>query len=156
MTIVTDAIAADIATLTRLVAVPTGALGYGTDLSCVSDISETLVEVDAFSSLGIAQALLRRLGTPRGRLADDLSYGLDLRGYCNRAVPASELRDLAGQVRGECAKDDRVYDATVTVTSPDTSSLTVSIVVQPADPDLEPFSLTLAVESGQILLEAVG
>lgn len=151
--IVLDAIAADIATLVSLVPTPVEPFGFGTDLSCVSDISETLDEVDPFSALGIAQAVARRLCTARGTLPDDEEYGLDVRGYLNRGVPTIELRDFAGQIRLEVLKDDRVEDAQVEVTSPESTSLTVSIHLTPYDYSVQPFSLTLAVTSSAVLLE---
>lgn len=153
--IVFDSIAADLAELTRIVPVPTPPLGYGNDLSCVEDVTEALDEVDPFSPVAIGEALLRRLTTPRGQLPDDPDYGFDIRGYCNRGVPTGELRELAGQIRSEVSKDDRVEDASVTVTVPDLSTMSVRIEVTPADPLLDPFSLTFAVVSGQLLLEAL-
>lgn len=153
--IVLDAIAADLAELTRIVPVPTGPLGYGRDLSCVDDVTEALDEVDPFSPAAIGEALLRRLTTPRGGLSDDADYGLDVRSCCNRGVPASELRELAGQIRSEATKDDRVEDASVTVTLPSLNAMSIRILVTPADPLLDPFSLTFAVVSGQLLLEAL-
>lgn len=153
--LVLDSIAADTAELTRLVPVPTGSLGYGTDLSCVEDLTEDLAEVDPFSPLAIGEALLRRLSTPRGQLPDDPEYGLDLRGYCNRGVPTGEIREVAGQVRSEVTKDDRVEDVSVVVTVPSLKTMSVRIDVTPADPLLDPFTLTFAVTSGQLLLEAI-
>jgi hypothetical protein len=153
--LVLDAIAASTAELTRLVPVPTGPLGYGTDLSCVEDVTEDLAEVDPFSPQAIGEALLRRLTTPRGQLPDDPNYGMDLRGYCNRGVPTGELREIAGQIRSEVTKDDRVEDVSVVVTVPALNAMSVRIDVTPADPSLDPFTLTFAVTSGQLLLEAI-
>lgn len=153
--LVLDAIAASTAELTRLVPVPTGALGYGADLSCVEDLTDDLAEVDPFSPQAIGEALLRRLTTPRGQLPDDPNYGLDIRGYCNRGVPTGELREIAGQIRSEASKDDRIEDVSVTVTVPALNSMSVRINVTPADPSLDPFTLTFAVTSGQLLLEAI-
>ena len=153
--IVLDSIAADIAELTRVVPVPTAPLGYGVDLSCVDDLTEDLAEVDPFSPVAIGEALLRRLTTPRGQLPDDPDYGFDIRGYCNRGVPVGELRSLAGQIRSEVTKDDRVEDATVTVTIPSLNSMTVAILVTPADPTLDTFTLTFSVQSGEATLQAI-
>jgi phage baseplate assembly protein W len=154
--IVTDALAADLITLERVVDAPTGPLGYGTDLSCVSDITEALDEVDAGSTLGIAQAVLRRLSTPRGGLVDDPDYGLDVRGMLNRATDAAAIRDLQGQVRNEVSKDDRVdaVDAVVSVTFAPTT-LRVALTITPADVELDPFTMTVAVTSTAVLLEAL-
>jgi len=151
---VLEFIAAETAALTRLVPVPTGELGYGRDLSCVTDITETLEEVDPFSVQGLGEALLRRLITPRGSLPDDADYGIDIRGYCNRALTRQDLLALEGEIRAELAKDDRVAQVQPTVTwaSP---SLNVKVMVEPAIPGMRPFALTLAAENGAVLLAEV-
>jgi hypothetical protein len=151
MTVQED-IAAEIATLEREVPVPVGALGYGTDLSCVTDVTEKLDEVDPNSVEGIQQGLIRRATTPRGSLPDDLNYGLNLRGYLNRGVTTQELRDLATQLRNEWRKDDRVIDVAVQVTSSRTA-IRVQAQVTPADPTLEPFALVFAVTADGVELE---
>lgn len=153
MTILLDAIAAETATLVRLVPTPVEPFGYGRDLSCVSDLTETMDEVDPFSAVGIAQALARRFQTARGSLPDDADYGLDLRAFLNRATDADEIRDLSGQAKLEAMKDDRVARVEVSVTMLADSSLNVGIYIEPADPNVEPFDLTLAVTSGEILLQ---
>lgn len=156
VTILLDTIAAETAQLQRLVPVPVAPFGYGVDLSCVSDLTPTMAEVDAFSPLGVAQACARRLQTQRGTLADDLAYGLDVRGMLNTGVTASELRDMQGQIRSELLKDDRIADLAASVSMPSTNALTVQIRITPADPNASSFSFTLAVTSAQVILEAIG
>lgn len=153
--IVLSAIAAETALLERLVQVPTEALGYGVDLSCVSDISVTLDEVDPTSTQAIREALLRRLTTPRGGLQDDPDYGFDVRGLCNRGLTQSQLVDLSTQVRNEVTKDDRVDSATVTVTTPSPNALRLAVVITPVDPSIGIFTLTFAVTDGEVLAEAL-
>lgn len=156
MTVVTDAIAADLATLERVVDAPVGELGYGTDLSCVTDVTDDLAEVDPNSTTAIAESLLRRYSTPRGGLPDDPDYGCDVRGFANRGVTVAELRDLGGAARNEARKDDRVEDAEVIATSSQNGSvLAVSGKITPADPALGTFSFTFAVTGGQALLETI-
>lgn len=151
--IVLNAIAAELATLERLVPTPEEPFGYGRDLSCVDDITETLEEVDPDSPLGVAQAIARRLTTTKGTLPDEPDYGLNLRDFLNAGVPASDLAGLAGRIKLEVLKDDRVEDATVTVSIPDARSLSVSIQLTLYDPALQPFSLTLALTDSETLLE---
>lgn len=155
--IVLDIIATETAKLARLEPTPLEPFGYGVDTSGVTDVTDTLDEVDAYSPLAIAQALLRRLITPRGTLPDDRDYGLDLRGYVNRGSTLNEIRDLESMTRGEVLKDDRVDDARVTVTLPSPlTRLRVAIQVTPVDPRTGgPFSLTLAVTSSEAIVEAV-
>jgi hypothetical protein len=152
-----DAQLAELAERGRLVPQPGAELGYGSDLSCVSDLTEDLAEVDPLSLRAIGEAAIRRLTTPRGSLPDDRDYGLDVRRYCNRATGAPELRELAGRCALELAKDDRIDSATVTATQdPLSYSLTLSVVISPASPTLNPFTLTFAVTSGSAVLEALG
>lgn len=158
MTIVHDSIAAQIAELVRLVPTPAAPFGYGRDLSCREDITPTHDEVDPFSQEAITDATIRRLSTARGSLVeDDPDYGLDLRGMLNRGVRTREIDELAGAVRNEVTKDDRVESATVSVGFPSTDlrTLRVQITITPVDPLLGPFRLVLAVTSADVLLEAM-
>lgn len=151
--IVQAAIAADIASLERVVQVQTGPLGYGVDLSCVGDISDTLDEVDAFSPKAIGEALLRRLTTPRGALQDDPDYGLDIRGMLNRGTTVSDLSALQGRIRMEVTKDDRVSGAAVTVVMPAYDELRIAVRVTPENSD-QSFTLTYTMVDGQLSLES--
>lgn len=155
MTIVHDTIAAELALLTREVQTPTEPFGYGVDLSCVEELDENLAEVDPNSKLAIGQALVRRLITPRGRLDDDGNYGEDIRSYCNRGVTLADLRDIGARVQGECLKDDRVESCTALATwNASTQRLAISVQVVAVDPAIGLFSLTIAVQNGQAMLEA--
>jgi hypothetical protein len=157
MTIVHDVIAAELATLARATAAPVGPLGYGRDLSCVSDLANDLAEVDPASPVAIVEACLRRLTCPRGGLIDDPDYGLDLRAYCNRGVTITELRALDGAIRTELKKDDRVsdVDAAVSTTTLTDAALRVTVRITAADPDLEPFAFVFAVTDASALLESI-
>jgi hypothetical protein len=152
--IVLDAIAADLATLTREVPTPAEPFGYGTDLRCTTDVTANLDEVDPFSPVAIVEALIRRLTTPRGRLPDDPEYGLDVTAMVNRGITQSELRDIQTQIRNESSKDDRVDDVAVTVTMLAYNSARIQMMIAPADAQ-RPFSATLAVTDGQLLMEAL-
>lgn len=159
--IVLDAIAAEVAKLTRVVDPPSGPLGWGTDLSCAEDLTEEMDEVGGLDARVLAEAIVRRLTTPRGSLPDvraadfrDMNYGLDLSSYLNRGVTADEIRGLAAIVRSELTKDDRISGVTVTVTpSPNGSSLAIDLLVTPRDPGIDPFSLVLSVTSSSVLVE---
>lgn len=147
MTVVDDVIAAEIAKLQKIVPTPVEPFGYGTDLSCVTDLTETMDEVDPSSVIGIGQAQLRRLTTPRGTLSDDRAYGLDVGGYLNRGTSAADISSAQGEIRQECLKDDRISDAVVTVVFAN-SGLSVSIVNTPVSPGLKAFTLTFAIPPG--------
>ncbi len=151
-----EAIDSYLAELEREVDTPVEPFGYGTDLSCDSDLREDMGDVAGDTTLALAQALVRRLDCPRGSLPDDPDYGIDVRSYCNRGIAANEVRALAGQIRAELAKDDRVDTLTVTVKPSSTgSTLIVEVFVTPVDARLGGFALTLAVSSAELLIEEI-
>lgn len=87
-------------------------MDYGTDFDGVDDIHPSLREVSG--QLAVAQAVARRLMTPRGGLFYDRSYGFDVRAYLNAAAPP--IGEIVSGVEGEAEKDERVARATATVT----------------------------------------
>lgn len=131
-------------------------LGFGRDLSCVGDVTPSLAEVEPYSPIGIGEATIRRLTTPRGTLPDDPDYGFDVRAYCNRGVSRQDLRDLGGLARAEATKDDRIEDVTVTLTEPARGELVVYVRITPANPAVESFALTFRVTSGAAVLMELG
>lgn len=150
------ALATNLATLTRVVNPSTDALRYGLDLSCVSDLSPTLAEVDPASPSAIVEAVIRRFTTPRGALEDDQDYGQDVRAACNRGVTARDLRALSGVLRGEAQKDDRVALANVTLQAAVNSrELSIQVFITPADPRLQDFAFTFAVTDSQVLMVTI-
>jgi hypothetical protein len=154
--LVQTSIAEQLATLAPVVDTPVAPLGYGVDLSCVTDLAEDLPEVDCMSNQAIAEALIRRLITPRGALPDDPDYGFDLRGLLNRGVTLAELRAVTGQARSEVRKDDRVLDAKVSASfTLQNSTLSVSIEVTPADVDNNTFSFTFALTDTTVAIEVI-
>lgn len=153
--VVRDAIAAELALVERVMPAPVEPLGYGSDISCASDLHDDMREVSGILALG--EALVRRLDCPRGALPDDRSYGIALSEYLNRGTGAAELREVGAKIRGELAKDDRVASVRVTVTpSPDGGTFAVQIRVTPIDAALGPFRLVLAVTSAGVVLEEIG
>lgn len=149
-------IARDLATLTRVTDFPVAPFAYGSDIRGTFDLDPTMREVSATSTLALAEALVRRLDTPRGSLPDDRNYGIDLRSYCNRGTTAADLRSLGGQVKSELSKDDRVDTVTVVVTPSLTgSSLALTIAVRPIDASIGPFTLTLSASDVGVLLEEI-
>jgi hypothetical protein len=148
------AIDAELGLLERIVVTPREPFGYGTDVSLASDLSVTLELVDAFGTRGLAEAILRRLDCPRGALVDNADYGIDVRSFCNRGMTKAEIDALAGQVRAEVEKDDRIDRAFVKVTpTPTGDELTIEIIATPADARAGRFTLILAATPAEILLE---
>jgi hypothetical protein len=154
---VRDAIAEGLAALTPVVTTPAAPFGYGADLSCVSDLTETMDEIDPFSPRALGEALARRLDCPRGGLPDDADYGIDLRDMLNVGLTTAEIRALAAQIRTELLKDDRVDAIRVEVApAPNGSSLRIALVVTPVDPQIGVFSMTLAATTAGVVIEAMG
>jgi len=86
---------------------------YGHDLSCVFDLDAGMAEVDGRTAL--AQALARRLITPRGGLIDDGNYGFDVRQFINDDASTSDLARIASSIDSELSKDERVVTSTSTI-----------------------------------------
>jgi hypothetical protein len=148
------AIEEELAALERVAPTPSAPFGYGVDLRCASDLTETMEEVEADSTLAIAEAQARRLDCPRGGIPDDPDYGISLPSMLNRGTTADDLRALAAQVRSELEKDDRVDQVGVTMTpAEDGGSFTVQTATTPIDPAVGGFRQVLAVTSAAVLIE---
>lgn len=79
---------------------------YGSDFSQLTDFDQdwTFLEGDS-EALALAQAIGRRLQTPRGALFYDPNYGYDLRSLIGSSVPPT-VATIA--IQNECQKDERV------------------------------------------------
>lgn len=135
---------------------------YGRDLSCVGDLTLSMDEcgTGVAGPLGgvtiVAQAVARRLMTPRGSLADDEDYGDDLRELVGGTI---DLRFGLGQITAraqrEILKEQRVsactvagnYDATAKI-------LTLNILLVAAG--VGPFTLTLAISAVSVTILSAG
>jgi hypothetical protein len=150
------AVAAELATLTRVTDPATEPLGYGSDLSCVVDVTDDFAELDPDSPEGISQSLVRRYMTPRGTLPDDADYGLDIRAWCNRGMTVLELRSLSAQMASEARKDDRIDDVRIDLgVALATSSIDCKIVITPADPRVQTFTLTFSATDAGVLKDTI-
>lgn len=108
----------------------------------------------------VAQALYRRLITPRGTLRggdEERAYGLDVAGYVGAVGIRTAVAALPGLVRGELLKDDRVADVQVTATAEErtdgTAAVTLEMSVLLLDED-ESFTLTLSASA--LTLDVIG
>ncbi len=102
-------------------------LGYGHDLSCISDLTSDMAEVDGRINLG--QALARRLQTPRGGLIDDPNYGTDITAEIDNDMDTRAIARIASRVDAECVKDERVFSSKTTASFVSGSlTLTIEIV----------------------------
>jgi phage baseplate assembly protein W len=113
----------------------------GTDISCYPDLdaAETLVS----GRTGLAQAIARRLTTPRGGLFYDGHYGTDLRSFLSEGFGPDTQARVAAAIEAECRKDERVAGVSADVTfNPAAQSMKISVSLNDGD---GPFTLTLSV-----------
>jgi phage baseplate assembly protein W len=109
---------------------------FGRDFSALPDQAFSLQE----GLPNLAEAIARRLMTPRGGLFYDPSYGLDVRQYLNEANTVAVRFELASLVEAECEKDPRVLAATVEVETLDTRSVRLRAALTTAE---GPFPLVI-------------
>ncbi len=88
-------------------------IDYGSDLSCVSDLTPHMLVVSG--NRLVAEAIARRLQTPKGALLDDSNYGYDVTGLINADIGPGDLGRIAAGITAECQKDQRVFSASVDV-----------------------------------------
>lgn len=124
---------------------------FGTDVSCVTDVDPRCAVVSGRRLL--AEAVARRLITPRGRLIGDPNYGTDITDYINDDVSKTNLAAMRAAIIAEARKDERVEKCQVIITPPPARDMGIGkylIAVTLTDAD-GPFDLTLAVN--QLTLE---
>jgi len=153
--IVRQTIEQEIAKLTRQSSTPVPPLGYGIDLVCVTELDPYLAETNPDTIESLAQDCFHRITTARLSLIDDPSYGIDIRAALNKPQSPQQIQSWSGQIASELRRDDRVVDAAVNLVFELPSTYDISILITPADPNLTPFSLIMAVTNGEALLEAV-
>lgn len=137
----------------RQVDLPVEPFGFGVDLVCRDDITPDAAELDPNSPEGIGQDLYHRAITERGFLVDDKDYGFGVQRLLHQGMRQRDLAMAAAELNGEFRKDDRVGDVTTTITPSGTKALRIRSIVTPADPEVVPFEMILAVTDGQSLLE---
>ena len=127
---------------------------YGRELSC----TRTLKTGRYVSGVTVvAEAIYRRLTTPRGMLLGGESegnYGLDLMSLVGSADTKGSAASLPGRIENEGRKDERIETVKATVVrTVDGPSTTYTITIQ-ATTALGPFSLQLLVSA--VTVELVG
>jgi len=117
---------------------------YGVDIDCLSGVGFVLGIASGLRNL--ANALGRRLITPRGGLFYDPDYGFDIRSYLNVALTRSKQGELVAGIEDECRKDARVQNVVAQVTpigSP-AVDLVINLQVTPAAGPTFPLILSIA------------
>ena len=150
---VRDAIAASLALETRIVATPAEPYGWGSDVSCAASLDPDVRELAGDDPTVLAQAIIRRLDTPRGQLPDDAEYGLSLRDMLSTGLTDAARRSIAGRIHNELVKDDRLDTVSVVVESGVAAELTITITVTPVDGEV--FRMVLAASSAGVIIEAI-
>lgn len=100
-------------------------LGFGRDLSCVTDCTPEMAEVDPYSAQAVGEALARLLSTPQGGIisdptlltavGEDPHYGFDLAGMLHVDTDELRLRAYQDLATAACQRDERVQSVTVTI-----------------------------------------
>lgn len=125
---------------------PVSPTDFGTTLSCTFDIDPMGQTVSGLTAL--AQALIRRITTPRGRLLSDPNYGYDIGGELEDDVTTQQVNAIGANVDAEFLKDQRVFSSVTSVTLQTDGQLDVASQVQSA---LGPFSLVFSLSPSGIL-----
>jgi hypothetical protein len=119
---------------------------YGRDTYCTDQIkSGRLVS----GNMLLAQALYRRLITPRGTLRGgeaEANYGFDLLGLLGTTATSADIASLPSQIRNELMKDERVDDVEATVVAAESNAVVtyeITITVEPVEGDEFEFVLSV-------------
>ncbi len=125
---------------------------FGRDYSCTDSLRTARFVTGARL---VAEAAYRRLTTPRGMLRggeDEAEYGLDLTELIGSIATEADAAALAGRVRAELEKDDRIESVEVTVTATTDGPATAYVVAVKATTAAGPFGLTLEVDAVSVEL----
>ncbi len=121
---------------------------FGTDFSGITDLDARCSTVTGRRLL--AEAIARRLSTPRGRLIKHPDYGTDLTEYINDDIGPGDLAAMQSAIVAECLKDERVQDVDVSITAP-VGGVGEYLIELSIDDGDGPFDLTLSV--GEVSVE---
>jgi hypothetical protein len=124
---------------------------FGSDLSALPDVDPTFTVATGSSVL--AEAIARRLQTPRGALFYAPGYGLDVREALNEAWEPRALERWRAAIERECEADERVERATASLGfDPPRQTLRLSIRIDSAQ---GPFKLVLGITALRVDLLTV-
>ena len=126
----------------------TSTTDFGSCWSCVTDL--TMPSSQAGGQRAIAEAIARRLQTPRGRNVGDPNYGYDVTAFLDADLSQADVVLMQGQVDAECVKDERVLTAACTASLTGTV-LVISVALTTAS---GPFTLVLGVSAVTVTILA--
>lgn len=84
---------------------------FGVELSCTNDIANDSRTVTGFTV--VAEAIVRRWITARGRLIGYANYGFDITQFINADMTSSEISAMIAGMQAEALKDERVASCIV-------------------------------------------
>jgi hypothetical protein len=105
----------------------------------------------------VAEAAFRRLTTPRGMLRggeEEANYGLDLSELIGSVSTKSDAATLAGRIKNELSKDERINRVDVDVVATTEGAATTFEINIGATTSEGPFSLALFVD--EVTVEILG
>ncbi len=120
---------------------------FGTELSCVGDIASDSRTVTGFTV--VAEAVVRRWTTPRGRLIGYANYGYDITQYINDDMSNREISAMIAGMQAEALKDERVTACLVEGTLDPEGTFTFSASI---DTSQGPFTFSIAASSVTVKL----
>lgn len=124
---------------------------YGSDIVAIPDLDPTFSPVTG--PRVVAQAIARRLSTPRGSLPFYPNYGIDVRDYLNERITVGSLAQIRRDVESECMADERVRSADVSAAhNTETGEMRLTVSGTTLD---GPFSLVLGVSAVSVTLLSV-
>lgn len=93
---------------------------YGTDIATIAP--DGSIDLDPYfrvvsGSTVVSHAIVKRLVTPPGGLLDDEDYGYDLRALVHGSTSKPELDSAVAEIEAQCLADERVSDATITLSA---------------------------------------
>lgn len=126
--------------------------GWGRELVCVLDCTDSFATTTDPRTI-LLQALARRFDTPRGTLPahEDDDYGFPLLSLLHEGITSDDLDTMQGKIAGEMKQDPRVETVIVRVTYA-AHRLTVTGLVTPRDPRVEPFGFVMTVDDAAIMI----
>jgi phage baseplate assembly protein W len=125
---------------------------FGTDISATAGLDPSFALVTG--QRVVAEALYRRLTTPRGTLFYAPNYGTDIREAILARLDEKRLASWRSRIEAECRKDERVMNVRAALSfDPQGERLTVAIEVETAE---GPFRFAVAVSALSVELLGEG
>lgn len=124
---------------------------FGADVSIFPDLDPGFTPLTG--PRVVAQAIARRLSTPRGSLAFYPDYGIDVRDWVNETITRDRLAQFRRMIEAEIVRDERVLSGSASLAfNTQTSDLQIAVTITTAD---GPFSLVLGVTAVTVSLLSV-